>query len=243
MYCTNCGNKNDFDSEFCTSCGIKLSNKKKKNKIEDVLFVPEKKSHTFRNIILTIGVVGVLLILVVAFASSSDTSTNTQTDTTTVSNNENTDNWIPFTSVEHYFKIDFPKYPTTERIPEDKTDGITYSGTQYITEDDDNSAYLAQVADYDIKPEDYDNKTGLEGMVNYMFNSKDYKITNSFFTKFNNYDAIEFTFNQSTDNFVGKGVAFIRDDLNNIKAFILMVMSQNYLTPNYEKFINSFQLN
>lgn len=241
MYCTNCGNKNDSDSEFCTSCGNKLTNKSKKNKIEDVLFVPEKKSHTFRNIVLTIAVVGVLLILLVVISNSSDSTSNTSTNTPT-SSNENINGWQPFSSVEHKFIAYFPTQPSNEPIKPEALGDYKMSGTTYSSEDKDKNAYMIAAYDYTISPKDYDFKGGLERMMNgFIGGVGNSSLTSSDFTNFKNYQALEF--NASTkDGIIYKGLIFIRDDLPTIKAFAFIVGGYNEAILKYQDFINSFQL-
>lgn len=235
MHCTHCGNKNNVDSKFCTKCGNRL-NPSGSNRTEDILFVPEKKSHTLRNILLVIVVIGALLFLFAAIFSSDDTITSN-------SSTKDLSNWQTFTSVEHNFMVDFPTYPESERSSEETTDDIAYSYTQYSSEDSD-STYLAQAADYDIRPSEYDNKAGLEGMVNGIIGTDDdYQLTSSYFTTHNGYDAIDFTFTYKGGEYYGKGAAIIRDDLSTIKAYLLMMMSKYSDVSKYDKFINSFSIN
>ncbi len=241
MECSNCGIKNEEDSKFCIKCGLSLDKNIKRN-VEDVLFVPKKQpSHTLRNIGLVTLVVIVLLFIIGIFADSANNTTTTSNSTSLTDSNTG---WQTFNSIEHKFQIDFPKYPTTERIPEDKSSGFTYSGTQYSAEDENSNTFFTQAADYSISPNEYDNKTGLEGMINYMFKSNQYKLTESTFTKFRGFDAINFSFSYTdkSQTYYGKGIAFIQDNLSNIKAFILMVFGNSNLIPNYDKFINSFKL-
>ncbi len=157
---------------------------------------------------------------------------------------QNKKEWINYRSIEGNFIIDFPKYPSINRIPEEIFKGVAYSTIQYLSDPDSNTAYIAQVSDYKIEPAKYDNKAGLEGIINGMINSTDPKstLTNSSFTKFKGYDAVNFNFT-SDPNMFGKGIAFIQDDLVNIKAFILMVFEKDGDFLNYNKFIDSFQFN
>lgn len=242
MYCTICGNKNDSDSEFCTSCGNKLINKTKKNKVEDILFVPEKKSHTFRNILLTIGVVGVLLIILVAIGSSSNSSSSTTTNNSSTSSSETIKDWQSFTSVEHNFSAYFPTQPYNEPIKPENIAGYKMSGTTYSSEDNDKNAYLLAAYDYDISPKDYNYKGGLEGMMNGFINGvENSTLINSGFTNFRGYQALEFK-SSDKNGIIYKGLIFIRDDLQTIKAFALMVGGYNEAALKYQDFINSFQL-
>ncbi|MBI2033451.1 MAG: zinc ribbon domain-containing protein [Candidatus Levybacteria bacterium] len=235
-YCLSCQKVNKESAKFCKYCGTGLEERE-----VDALFKPKKKSNTLRNII--IGVIA-LFIIMVLIGASSDTGTQTGNNN---QNQEEKGNGMSFTSVEHGFKIRFPTYPSTERIkPETLDNGVTYSGIQYLSSTrNDQDIYLAQAADYDVTPSDFDNKTGLEGMLNGIAVAKDYDITNSYFTKFQNYDALEFIGTFDSGNYFVKGIGFVRDDLENVKAFILMVASKD--DSNYENyfddFINSFSFN
>lgn len=245
MKCLYCDYDNDDDSKFCISCGKNLHKKEGEEKIENILFVPKKiPSHVLRNIFLTISVIGVLVILVLIVSGLENTSTTNNSSTNGGTNQITKDNngWQPFTSVEHGFTVSFPKYPTTERIPEEKINGISYSGVQYVSTPDNDTGYLVQVADYDIIPTDYDNKTGLEGMVNGITSDGSNTLTGSTFAKFQGYDAINFTLT-SKDGYYGRGVAFVRNDLIKVKAFILMLFKKSNNFFEYNNFINSFRFN
>lgn len=258
MKCSNCGFNNPEDGSFCQECGRSILKKEKVEKdhslhreiedgIGDVLFTPKKKhSHTPRNILLSIVAFFLIIFVVLVIIGLNENNTtevtnepvtNTGTQTTGESKE-----WQPFTSVEQGFSVSFPGYPTTERIPEEIVEGFTYSGIQYSSSPDDDTAYLVQVADYNILPSQYDNKVGLEGIVNYMTNDGQATLTGSSFMKFLGYDGVDFTLT-SKDGYYGKGVAFIRNDLAQIKAFILMVFAKSINSSEYNNFINSFRLN
>src|SRR3989338_1835707 len=83
-------------------------------------------------VILIIVIIVTVLLLLVANTRSNNTTSYTSNPIPTSSTTKYTTDWQTFTSVEHGFKIDFPIYPSTERIPETSSEGITYSGTQYI---------------------------------------------------------------------------------------------------------------
>lgn len=245
MLCNNCGFKNDKDSKYCIKCGYTLKPSSKK-RVEDVLFVPQKESKKHKTnwllIIFAVIVIGVVFVLLVA-ASENNSNSSLSTNNTTSSDSKTSD-WQPFSSVEHGFKIDFPKYPATEREPKTTLDnGYSYSSTQYSSTDKDGVDYLVVSGDYDILPENYDNKTGLEGMVNYMNKPGEISISDTEFTTLKGYDAITFSFNGVKERYIGKGVAVIRDDLKYIKSFLFMVGSSTGDTSNYQKFINSLEFN
>ncbi len=242
MKCKYCGHDNEEDSKFCINCGQIFGKMGDEKNIEDILFVPQKtKTHILRNVLLVLGVVGVLSILVFFFADSSSTP---PANTTGATNNTDSvpNGWQTFNSVEQGFSINFPTYPSTDRIPEDKINEYAYSGIQYTSAPDNDTVYMAQVGDYDIPPKDYDNKAGLEGIVNGMINEVGGKLNSSSFIKFNGYDAVNFIFT-SKDGYFGNGLAFIRDDLGKIKAYILMKFSANNDKTNFDSFINSFKIN
>lgn len=241
MECPKCRNRNAEDSKFCIKCGTSLTEKLSRSELEDVLFTPEsKKSTLFRNLL--IGVVGVIIILVLLASINPDYS-NEETvpdETATESEEEITDESTSFTSIEHSFKIDFPTYPETERIPEETIEGLTYRGIQYVAEDEEGSAYLAQVAEYDIDPSEYDNQIGMEGAINFMFKDGENILDRSYFTTFNGYDAVEFSFTNIVEDFQGKGIAFVQDDLTKVKMFILLSTSFGDPAMNFSAFKDSF---
>lgn len=72
MYCSHCGKQNDSDSKFCIHCGSRLHEVTGNPKAEDILFVPEKKSHTLRNTLIVIAVVVFLFFLIIGISSSSN---------------------------------------------------------------------------------------------------------------------------------------------------------------------------
>jgi hypothetical protein len=200
MECSNCHYENEEDSKYCINCGLELSLKKRsKQKVEDVLFVPKKTNkHTTRNVVLIIVIClffGFILIAWVGSDTEESTNSGGSSSTNTSLNGSTGNssvNWQPFVSVEHSFSINFPQYPTTERIPENSSSGITYSGTQYSAEDSDQDVYFAEAADYDVPPYGYDTKAGLEGMVNGML-GENTELTGSSFTQFRGYEATNFS--------------------------------------------------
>ena len=100
---------------------------------------------------------------------------------------------------------------------------------------------MVQVADYDILPTDFDNKLGLEGTVNGMTDSNT-TLTSSSFTAFRGYEAINFTLS-TKDGYYAKGLAFIKDDVKYIKLYLMAVFHSTPDFPDFENFINSFNLN
>lgn len=241
MLCSNCGKNNEDDSKFCIKCGFTLKPSGKK-RVEDVLFVAQKESKKITTnwilIVISFIVIGFVIIVLVAASSENSLSDSSSVSTSNYISNE----WQPFSSAEHGFNINFPEYPTTEREPKTTLDnGYSYSSTQYSSQDKDKVDYMIISGDYDISPEDYDNITGLEGMVNYMNQSGEITISDMEMTTIKGYDAITFSFNSIKDKYTGKGVAMIRDDLQYIKSFLLMAGSFNGNIPNYQKFINSLE--
>lgn len=237
-YCTNCHKINKENANFCRHCGYDLG---KEDKV-GALFTPKKQENkTLRNIIIGAIVVFVILALV-----GGNSGSGNSTDNQGKGLRESTDGWENFTSFEHGFKIDFPIYPSTERIePETLSNGITFSGTQYSSSTaNDQDIYIAQAADYDIAPEDYDIKSGLEGALNALLDAEGYNLTNSSFTTFQGYDASEFKGTFDNGSYLVKGIIFIRHDLDMVKSFLLMVAStdHNNYENYYNMFINSFSL-
>lgn len=240
MLCKKCGQKNENDGKFCIKCGFVLKPSGKK-RVEDVLFVPQKESKKHKTnwflIIFAILVIGAVFIVLVAASENNSSSNNSSINSET-----KTSEWQLFSSVEHGFSINFPEYPSTEREPETTLDnGYSYSSTQYSSQDKEGVDYMALSGDYDIPPKDYDNITGLEGMVNYMNKPGEITISDTKLTTFKGYDAITFSFNGIKEKYIGRGMAIIRDDLQYIKSFIFMVGSPTGDIPDYQKFINSLE--
>lgn len=253
--CSNCDYSNLEKSKYCQNCGYDLSKKSGASEksevktlheqiedIDDIIFKPKKKGGSLSQIILIIFSVlgGIFILLVIWYAifpeDDSSTSPAGQTATESIDNNQ----WKTFNSTEYGFKINFPSDYEAERIPEEKLDnGITYGGMQYMSSPSDNEVYMTQVADYDIAPIDYDNKMGLEGVANGTAEGSDGTLTSSSFTKFKGFDAIQFAFT-TKDNYFGKGIAIIKDDLKNIRMFMMIVLSDTSKFDNYDTFVNSF---
>ncbi|MCD8485143.1 hypothetical protein LRY65_05335 [Candidatus Woesebacteria bacterium] len=249
MKCPNCNFENIGSSDFCQECGFDLSIKSHKKsihkeleEIEDVIFNPEKKKGGIAKLILiSLAVLGGLFVLLVmwyAIFPEEDTPTNfSSTPTTETSYN---DEWRSFTSTEHGFSINFPADYESERIPEELLDnGYSYSGIQYLSSPSDDEIYMVQVGDYDIYPSDYDNRIGLEGVVNGMTDSET-SLTSSSFTTFRGYDAINFTLS-TKGGYFAKGIAFIKDDTAFIKLYLMAVFNRTADFSDFGKFTNSFK--
>jgi hypothetical protein len=246
MKCPNCSHSNESDSKFCINCGGLIFNKDAEQRLEDVLFVPKKEhSNSLKNFVLVGGVfVALIFVGLILLGSNGNSQNNNSTETTNLMGESDVsqaeiNEWVPYTSVEHGFSVSFPTSPTSERIPQETSSGITYSGTQYIASTkDESTAYLAQAADYSVAPRNYDNIMGLEGLAN-TFVGGNRTLTSSNFTKFRGYDGLNFSFT-TKDGYFAKGISIIRDDLATIKAITLLVMGKDSLFPDYEKFISSF---
>ena len=250
IICPKCSFVNINSSEFCQECGFDLSKKeykkplhKKMEEIDDVIFKPEKKKKPLLKLILiSLSVIGIIFILLIVWyvifpedETYTDSSYSTSEETTY--NNQ----WKSFTSTEYGFKMSFPTDPEAERIPEEMLEnGITYSGMQYFSSLSDEEAYMLQVIDYDITPSNYDNKIGLDGAVNGMASVMDANLTSSSFTRFKGYDAIKFTLS-TIDDYYGKGIAFIKDDLRYIKMYLMIVFNNTEDFSNLDRFTSSFE--
>lgn len=230
MYCIECGKKNKTLSKYCIECGSQLpEDKGLKQKTEDILFIPEKKTKSLNSF----GIAGIILIVLAILIFIMFSSTESDDS-----------NWEPFTSVEHGFTVDFPSYPETKSEPPVTEDGITYSYTQYVSIDG-SKTFFVQAADYNISPKDFDNMIGLEESLNTILDEEGISLIDSNFTEFKGYDAIDFTYNynENDSKYYVKGVIFIQDDLYTIKQYILMYLSPNNEdSTNYDKLINSFIL-
>lgn len=242
MLCKKCGQKNENDGKFCIKCGFVLKPSGKK-RVEDVLFIPQKESKKTTNnwllIIFAFIVVG-LVIVVLIYSTSESNSNNSSSEVTNTNTTSN--EWQPFTSVEHKVSALFPNYPSTSREPTTELEnGYNYSSTQYSSSDKDGVDYILTIGDYNIEPNNFDNKTGLEGTINYMNQPGEISISNTEFIKQNGFDAVTFSFNGIKESYSGRGLAIIRDDLNYIKNYIILIGSKTGYTPNYQKFINSLE--
>lgn len=255
-YCQNCGQNLNITTEQTEIKEAKQdipdnSLHKTIEKIDDVIFKPKKSSFSLVRILIgifvAIGVVFVVIFIIALLPQDetsigTDTAGTNPTATTTTSAFESKSGWQRFISTEHGFAADFPQYPTSERLPEEVLDnGYTYSGIQYSSSPNDNEVYMVQVADYDILPTDFDNKLGLEGTVNGMTDSNT-TLTSSSFTAFRGYEAINFTLS-TKDGSYAKGLAFIKDDVKYIKLYLMAVFHNTPDFPDFENFINSFNLN
>ena len=242
MKCKYCGRNNPFGSRYCEKCGQKLQSKTSKGRIgrsiSDMVYVPNKKPSLLKNILL--GLLVLFLIIFGLYVLGNVPEEGADTPTTQNLSNQSD----KFVSAEHGFKISFPEYPTTQRIPTDSINGVTYSGTQYYySTPDDQNVYMVQSWDYDIAPENFDNKTGLEGSINGMVGESGYSINDSILTSFKGYDAIEFNGFFEKDYYV-KGMGFVRDDLPKVKFYLVLIVSSEYANfeKSFDNFISSFEL-
>jgi len=250
IICPRCSFENINSSEFCQECGFDLSKKeyikplhKRMEEIDDVIFKPEKKTRPLLKLILILfSVIGVIFILLVAwYAIFPEDETFTDSSYSTPEETTYNNQWKSFTSTEHGFRINFPTDPEAERIPEETLEnGITLSGVQYFSSPSEEEIYLIEVADYDITPSNYDNNLGLEGAVSAMASGTDAKLTSSSFTQFKSYDAIKFTLS-TVDDYYGKGIAFIKDDLRYVKMYLMMVVNNTKDFSNLDSFTSSFE--
>lgn len=108
MKCPSCGYTNSKDSVFCQDCGLQFKDSevgtaggtKKKQKIEEVLFVPKRRSSGVPTI-LGLGIIVIVIIVVVVGAASytSPTSEPTSGNSSTNSNYNAATNTAPVPSV------------------------------------------------------------------------------------------------------------------------------------------------
>lgn len=242
MLCINCGQKNEDEDKFCIKCGLTLKPSGEK-RVEDVLFVPQKESKkTSTNwflIIIAFFIVGSVFAVMISSISENGLSGSLSTSPTpgTVAQA-----WQTYISVEHGFSALFPTYPSiTHDAKQSLDNGYSFTTTNISAVDDNGSDYYIQIGDYDIPSSNYDNKAGLEGMVNGMNNNGQTKVADTTFTKQNGFDAITFNFSSTMEEYEGKGMAIIRDDLENVKALLILIGSATGNTVNYQKFINSLE--
>jgi len=151
--------------------------------------------------------------------------------------------WQTFSSVDGDFKINFPKYPEKEISPISKANGVTINSTTYSSNESDNDTYMVAVYSYDIAPDNYNVKNGLEGMVNgFVNNIKGASLSNSSFTMFGPYQAVDFTVNSPDQDTTFNGRAIVRNDLAAIKAYLLVSGSVSGVAAKHDQFINSFSI-
>lgn len=159
------------------------------------------------------------------------------------SNAQSNATWQTFNSVDGDFRIDFPNMPEKEVSPQSVVNGITINSTTYTSNESDNDIYMVAVYSYDITPDNYDTKNGLEGMVNgFVNNIENASLASSSYSTFGQYQAVDFIVNvpDQNMNFIGK--AIVRDDLPTIKAYLLVSGATIGMSTKHDQFVNSFAI-
>jgi hypothetical protein len=236
MFCENCGHKLTPDSKFCDKCGHEipshLSTSGDKNE--------KANKHNKKVLIIFFSILGIL-ILIGIISNSSDNPNLTQTQLTDNTNNSSSsDAWKEFNSVEGNFKILFPKFPTHE------TENVSIPDLKeqpkmelYTSEPNDKVAYLATYIKYSDNLNFAEPKTILENSVNFSTqNVENSRVVSTSFSKFSNYDAIDYLIYSPKDSIYVKG--------KNIWAgntlYALLISYNNISDIQEDKFYNSFQL-
>ncbi len=159
------------------------------------------------------------------------------------SNEQDNVAWQTFNSVDGDFKIDFPNMPEKEVSPQSVVSGITINSTTYTSTESDNNIYMVAVYSYDISPNNYDTKNGLEGMINgFVNNIENANLESSSYTTFGQYQAVDFTVSVPDQNMSFIGKAIVRDDLPTIKAYLVVSGATTGMTTKHDQFVNSFAI-
>lgn len=264
--CPKCGFENEEGSDYCQSCGHNLNIQDTQappstqsqqptnlhqavEKMDDVVFKPQKSKITIVKVIIGIlvvlGLIFVILFVIGFIQGLTDKSSGSITSTSAPLSGDVSTlvGWQSFTSTEHGFTIMFPQYPTTQNVPESTTgSGLKYTATQYGANDSNSNTYIAQVADYDVSPPNFNNKSGLEAYMTGLVNSNNDQLTSSSYTSFLGYDAVVFTYKTSQGEY-GKSLSFIKDDNSSIRLYAFIAFRLDDDFSDFDAFVSSFKLN
>lgn len=237
MFCEKCGHKVPEDSAFCDSCGEKISgNMSIPNNIPNIQNEKANK-HNKKVLFIVLGIVALFVIIAIFFDSSNDSKKNsTQTD------NISTEDWKEFNSIEGKFKVIFPKFPSHE------TENIDIKNVKnqpkmelYTSEQSDDIAYLVSYIPYSNEFDFSNPKTSLENSVNgSLQNLEGGKLVSSSFSKYSNYDAIDYVLYSSKEDMYIKGKNIIVG--NTLYSLAVTYRQKSVTDIQTDKFFNSFQL-
>lgn len=214
---------------------INYNNKKIKGEIAD-------KKYTGGEIILI--VIGVILTSLIFIGSFLPEESVEQQATDKVTNYfSQSEEWKVFNSALGQFQATFPTYPTHEtdniQIPDSS---ITLKYDSYLSETSDGTTYFVNTVTYSSEIDTSNPETNLEGSLNGMVaSSEGNEVISSNFTYFEGYRALDYKIKNTSENIYLQGKII----LVNQTLYQLMVAyeSGNFNKNNYDKFINSFELN
>lgn len=160
----------------------------------------------------------------------------------TETNTLNISTWQTFNSIDEGFKADFPNYPQKTEGKPTQTNGITSQVITFVSNEGQYNVYMVALYKYDIVPSNYNVKNGLEGAMNGFAASvaPGGTLTNPTYSKFGNYQALDFAINATKDNIVWNVKIIIRDDLPTIKIHTVASTSTAGGITKHDQFVNSF---
>ena len=220
---------------FIVQKAINYNNKKIKGKIMD-------KKYTGGEIVLII--IGVILTLLIFIGSFLPEESIEQQATNKVTNYfSSTEEWKVFNSTLGQFQVTFPSYPTHETDNIQILDStITFKYDSYLTETSDGTTYFVSTVTYPFEIDTSSPETNLEGSLNGMVASSEVsEVVFSGFTYFDGYRALDYKIKNTNENIYLQGKIILVDQT----LYQLMVSYElvNFNKTNYDKFINSFELN
>lgn len=220
---------------FIVQKAINYNNKKIKGKIMD-------KKYTGGEIVLII--IGVILTLLIFIGSFLPEESIEQQATNKVTNYfSSTEEWKVFNSTLGQFQVTFPSYPTHETDNIQILDStITFKYDSYLTETSDGTTYFVSTVTYPFEIDTSSPETNLEGSLNGMVaSSEGSEVVFSGFTYFDGYRALDYKIKNTNENIYLQGKIILVDQT----LYQLMVSYElvNFNKTNYDKFINSFELN
>jgi ribosomal protein L37AE/L43A len=230
---------NKYQCPKCKSTFLGIKNK-------EGVFVGQRGGAKYRLsilllIIIIIAIIGILASIVLVSLNTAREKAKEAQENAKISLSDS--KWQEFNSIIGSFKISLPKLPMHE-VQNQKVEGLSnpLKIDIYTSEVNDSLVYVIAYIEYPAEINTSNPENILEGVVNGLVNSdKDNKLISTNFTYFGSYKAIDFLISNTNQDVSFKG----RSILVRQKLYQLYETYRDsaHNDINFNKFINSFQLN
>lgn len=244
MNCKNCNNKISSDAKFCNKCGTAVTPTESQQGTSTNATEKWSTKKIF-------GSIGAIAVFILVFAGARwlsyegtskviDEYKENKTEQKVVDYFTDTSSWKEFNSPVGKFKATFPAYPAHETDNIDTGTGLTLKYDTYSSETSDGTSYMVNTVVYPAEVDTSNPETNLEGSLNGMLASNDgNKLISSNLIYSNGYRALDFLI-------LNSGTVYLKGKIIMAGQTLYQVMvayeSKNYNESNYNKFMNSFNL-